>query len=107
MRPLLPRMGSTTSPHSLMSLITTNTATLKALPEFAFIPIVNQSTGSGLVLAHGLAISSAAEGGNSFHYLEGCFHLLTPYSQTFTEGFPGTTLSTGMEDYYDVSCAIG
>ena len=52
----------------------------------------------GLVLGHTVAIS----GEPSFTYLEGCFHLLTPYSTPLVANglsgnFPGITLSTGME----------
>lgn len=36
-------------------------------------------------------------GTENFNYMEGCFHLYTPA----TQAWPGTLLSTGMEDYYD------
>ena len=53
------------------------------------------------------------QGQRQFTYLEGCFHLLTPFAQPrggsaeaalgLSSNFPGVTLSTGMEDYYDSS----
>lgn len=33
----------------------------------------------------------------NLNFLEGCYHQYTPYNQ----GFPGTVLSTGTEDYFD------
>ena len=52
----------------------------------------------GLVLGHTVAI----DGNPSFTYLEGCFHLITPFTTPLvangvSANFPGITLSTGME----------
>jgi hypothetical protein len=58
---------------------------------FDLIPIVNVSSGTGLIFMTSLFVKSGSE-----CFLEGCFHLLVG-----GEPFPGTTLSTGGEDYYD------
>eukprot|EP01111_Echinosteliopsis_oligospora_P016031 TRINITY_DN6532_c0_g1_i1.p1 TRINITY_DN6532_c0_g1~~TRINITY_DN6532_c0_g1_i1.p1 ORF type:complete len:428 (-),score=102.59 TRINITY_DN6532_c0_g1_i1:51-1334(-) len=56
--------------------------------SFAEVPAGNQ----GVVFHHTLAVSSGTP-----NFMEGCYHLyLEP-----NEAFPGTLLSTGMEDYYD------
>eukprot|EP00039_Didymoeca_costata_P031306 m.34108 g.34108 ORF g.34108 m.34108 type:complete len:514 (-) comp8671_c0_seq2:2448-3989(-) len=75
-----------------------------AVPSLHFVPILNASNISGVVLAHSVAISGQPQ----FTFLEGCFHLITPYTLPLHESgvganFPGVTLSTGMEDYYDSS----
>ena len=75
--------------------------------NLGFIPIVNITTGSGVVYAHTIAI----QGNAGFTYLEGCFHLITPVGAGATfdnktgvaPGFPGAVLSTGTEDYYSSS----
>ena len=75
-----------------------------ALPSLSFVPIVNKTSGSGVVLAVGMAVEATIQGNNSFHYLEGCWHLITPYARLEAEGgFPGLVLSTGAEDYFDSS----
>lgn len=87
------------------ALLRTHSNTNLAVPSLEFVPIVNDSSnGSGLILYHTLAFS----GMPSFTYLEGCFHLLTPYTKPLVANgvsgnFPGVILSTGMEDYYDSS----
>lgn len=58
---------------------------------FDLIPIVNVSEGSGLIFMSSLFIKSGSE-----CFLEGCFHLMVG-----GEPFPGTTLSTGGEDYWN------
>ena len=82
--------------------------------DMGFTPLVNSTQGSGVVLGHTYGI----EMGRNPHvaplgFLEGCFHLITPYSGVggsalqqqhgVGEGFPGVVLSTGMEDYYESS----
>ena len=115
------------------------------VPTLGFTPIVNMTSGAWVIWAHTLGI----EGNPHFTYLEGCFHLLTPYTKAaaasaaadgggggggggggvhsrdtdaaglaepgspsyaatasqmgLSANFPGVTLSTGMEDYYDSS----
>ena len=74
-----------------------------------FTAIVNKTDGAGVIWGHTLGI----EGNPRFTYLEGCFHLVTPFTQAasgsqeqmlgLSANFPGVTLSTGMEDYYDSS----
>jgi len=76
------------------------------VPSLGFIPVVNKTSGSGVIFGHVIAI----EGNPAFTYLEGCWHLITNVSGNrflpdigVSANFPGTTLSTGMEDYYDSS----
>ena len=75
-----------------------------------FTAIVNKTRGAGVIWGHTLGVQGHAQ----FYYLEGCFHLLTPWvAPTITSSpehrlglsanFPGVTLSTGVEDYYDSS----
>jgi len=59
---------------------------------FAFVPVVDLPTGRGLIYMHAIAASSL-----SYNFWEGCYRLFTPHEQPF----PGTVLSTGMEDYFD------
>ena len=54
--------------------------------------LVDLKAGRGLVYLVALAAQSA-----SYDFWEGCVHLHTPHAQPF----PGTVLSTGMEDYFD------
>lgn len=58
---------------------------------FEMIPIVDLASGSGLIFATSLFVKSGSE-----CFLEGCFHLMVG-----GEEFPGLTLSTGGEDYYN------
>ena len=59
-----------------------------------FVPIVDLPSGDGLVYMTAIAVNSSSE-----NFWEGCYHLRTPYAQPF----PGTVLSTGMEDFFDSS----
>jgi hypothetical protein len=52
----------------------------------AWVPVVNITEGSGLVYQTSLSVTSG-----NLNFLEGCYHLHTPYNQPF----PGTILSTG------------
>ena len=61
------------------------------IEAFDLIPILNLTRGSGLIFMSSLFIKSGSE-----CFLEGCFHLMVG-----GEPFPGTTLSTGGEDYYN------
>eukprot|EP00729_Bicosta_minor_P014373 gene14373-20223_t len=100
--------GFTLPATARMQTVTNTNMTVQSLH---FVPIVNMSlvgtgssTGSGMVLGHTVAI----QGHPSFIYLEGCFHLITPYTTPLrnfgvANNFPGVVLSTGMEDYYDSS----
>jgi hypothetical protein len=58
----------------------------------AWVPVVDIPSGKGLFFMHTLAVKSG-----NLNFLEGCYHLFSPYSQPF----PGTLLSTGTEDYFD------
>ena len=82
--------------------------------DMGFTPLVNRTTGSGVVLGHTLGIEMARNPHiNPLGFLEGCFHLITPHAGVGASpqqqqygvgaGFPGVVLSTGMEDYYDSS----
>jgi hypothetical protein len=42
-------------------------------------------------------MTAIAANSSSNNYWEGCYRLYTPHSQPF----PGTVLSTGMEDFFD------
>jgi len=64
----------------------------------AWVPIVDIPTGDGLVYMHAIAANSS-----SANFWEGCYHLYTPYHQPF----PGTVLSTGMEDFFDSAYGFG
>ena len=57
-----------------------------------WVPLLDMPSGRGLVLLVALAASSS-----SYQFWEGCVHMYSPYKQPF----PGTLLSTGMEDYFD------
>jgi hypothetical protein len=70
------------------------------VPSLGFIPMVNKTSGSGVIFGHVIAI----QGNPAFTYLEGCWHLLSNVSGTgylpglgIGAAFPGVTLSTGME----------
>eukprot|EP00040_Diaphanoeca_grandis_P025793 m.143394 g.143394 ORF g.143394 m.143394 type:complete len:516 (+) comp30316_c0_seq3:97-1644(+) len=92
--------GFTLPPQARLQTVSTSEV---QVPSLAFVPIVNMTKGSGLVFGHTVAI----DGNPMFTYLEGCFHLITPFTLPMKYGvganFPGITLSTGMEDYYDSS----
>jgi len=64
----------------------------KAVNPIDWVPIVDLPTGTGLLLMHTIQVQSG-----NLNFLEGCYHAYTPYNQ----GFPGTVLSTGTEDYFD------
>ena len=58
-----------------------------------FVNLVDVPAGhSGVLWAHYLTAQSANE-----NFMEGCYHSYTPRSATF----PGLTVSTGTEDYFD------
>ena len=71
--------------------------TAVTVPSTAFIPIVNKTSGSGVIFGHVIAI----RGIPTFNYLEGCWHLISGTNSTgyinggVGAGFPGTILSTG------------
>ena len=50
------------------------------------------SPASGLLFQHTLAVQSG-----NLNFLEGCYHMYTPYDQPY----PGVLLSTGTEDFFD------
>lgn len=64
----------------------------KTVAPLEWVPLVDMPHGRGLLFMHTLAIRSG-----NMNFLEGCYHAYTPYKQ----GFPGTLLSTGTEDYFD------
>eukprot|EP00038_Savillea_parva_P021744 m.35942 g.35942 ORF g.35942 m.35942 type:complete len:537 (+) comp5344_c0_seq1:199-1809(+) len=98
-------VGGRTLPDK--AVLKTYSLTNIAVPSLGFIPVVNTSSGSGVVFGHTIAI----QGNPSFTFLEGCWHLIPNVSGTgylpnglgIAAGFPGVLLSTGMEDYYDSS----
>jgi len=57
-----------------------------------WVTVADVPSGSGLFWMHTIAVQSG-----NLNFLEGCYHLYSPYNQTF----PGTLLSTGTEDYFD------
>lgn len=64
----------------------------RVFEPLAYVPIVDLPSGAGLVYMLTIAASS-----RSYNFWEGCYRMFTPYS----EPFPGTVLSTGMEDFFD------
>lgn len=58
------------------------------------VPIVDLPSGDGLIYMTAVAANSTDS-----TYWEGCYHLYTPHDQAF----PGTVLSTGMEDFFGVN----
>lgn len=95
--------GFTLPPTARMQTVTNTNLTVESLH---FVPIVNMTGskrssndggGGGMVLGHTVAI----QGHPSFTYLEGCFHLITPYTlplRTFgvSNNFPGTVRARGL-----------
>ena len=70
----------------------------KVFQPLDWVPIVDLPTGEGLIYMTAIAANSTSN-----NFWEGCYHLYTPYS----EAFPGTVLSTGMEDFFDSGeCAL-
>ena len=55
------------------------------------VPIVDLPSGDGLIYMTAVAANSTDS-----TYWEGCYHMYTPHDQAF----PGTVLSTGMEDFF-------
>ena len=66
----------------------------KVFQPLDWVPIVDLDTGDGLVYMTAIAANST-----SANFWEGCYHLHSPHA----EPFPGTVLSTGMEDFFDSS----
>ena len=61
------------------------------VPDLAFVPLLNLSTGSGVIFGSTVAV----EGHPGFVYLEGCFHLITPYTtplRRYCQGWRGGCL---------------
>ena len=65
---------------------------LTNVAPLAFVDVVDQPSGSGLVFMHTLSVATP-----SLNFLEGCYHMYSPYNQSF----PGLLLSTGTEDFFD------
>ena len=82
-------------PTARMKLLRIENVTFAPL---AWVPIVDLPSGEGLVYMTAISASSA-----SVNFWEGCYHLYTPYNQSF----PGTVLSTGMEDFFDSAYGFG
>ena len=57
-----------------------------------WVTVADIATGSGLLFSHTLSAVSANQ-----NFMEGCYHAYTPHDAAF----PGITVSTGTEDYYD------
>jgi hypothetical protein len=64
----------------------------KSYDPLAFVTVANITAGQGFLLSHTLAVTS-----NSVNFIEGCYHAYSEYEQPF----PGLTVSTGTEDYFD------
>ena len=114
--------GFTLPPTARMQTVTNTNLTVESLH---FVPIVNMTGskrssnnggaaagggGGGMVLGHTVAI----QGHPSFTYLEGCFHLITPYTLPLrpfgvSNNFPGTVRAKGLShnDVYTLLyCAV-
>lgn len=63
-----------------------------------WVPIVDLPSGDGLIYMTAISANSSSN-----NFWEGCYHLYTPYQQAF----PGTVLSTGMEDFFDSAYGFG
>ena len=94
----------------LSARLRTHTNTALFVDDMAFTPLVNSTHGSGVIFGHTLGIEMGRNPHvNPLGFLEGCFHLVTPFSGVGASalqqqygvgsGFPGVVLSTGMEDY--------
>lgn len=64
----------------------------KTYQPLDWVNVADIPSGKGV---HFMITLSVASG--TMNFLEGCLHAYTPYNQSF----PGTTLSTGTEDYFD------
>lgn len=64
----------------------------KVINPLDFVNVADVATGRGMLLSHTLSVSSG-----NLNFLEGCYHAYPDYSQAF----PGLTISTGTEDYFD------
>jgi len=75
-------------PTAKLNLFTVN----RNFDPIEFVTIAQVKAGySGVHFMHTLAVQSGNE-----NFMEGCYHMLAG-----DEEFPGTVLSTGMEDYFD------
>eukprot|EP00756_Hemistasia_phaeocysticola_P028290 Hpha_TRINITY_DN16168_c2_g7::TRINITY_DN16168_c2_g7_i1::g.4723::m.4723 len=83
------QVGGYTLPKTAKLLLQKFEGTLQPLDWMA---VTDVPTGSGIHFASTIAVSSKNE-----NFLEGCYHSLSPYN----ESFPGVLLSTGTEDYFD------
>ena len=64
----------------------------KVFQPLDFVRVADIPSGRGFLLSHTLSVSSG-----NLNFLEGCYHAYSDYNQPF----PGLTVSTGTEDYYD------
>jgi len=64
----------------------------KVYQPLDFVPLFDIPNSAGLYFMSSIAVQSG-----SMNFLEGCFHLFSPYDAPW----PGVLLSTGTEDYYD------
>jgi len=80
--------GFAVPPTAKMNLIKFN----QVVQPLAWVPIADLPNARGLFFMHTLSVQSG-----NLNFLEGCYHLYTPYNMSF----PGTVLSTGTEDYFD------
>ena len=83
------QVAGLTLPPSTRLLQSRISATYQPL---AFVTMLDVPSGSGVLFSHTLAVNST-----NLNFLEGCYHAFTPYAQAW----PGLTVSTGTEDYYD------
>jgi len=58
--------------------------------------IIDQSTGTGLVLGNTLSVIGTGPG-----FMEGCFHFFSPHGAQWNDTKGHQLMSTGTEDYYN------
>ena len=66
------------------------------LAPLDFYDIIDQPTGTGLVLGNTLSVIGTGPG-----FMEGCFHLFTPHDAKWNDTKGHQLMSTGTEDYYN------
>ena len=69
------------------------------LQPLDFLATADAPSGSGMLFLSTLAVNSG-----NLNFLEGCYHFFDgngPHNATYQDAWPGVTISTGTEDYYD------
>jgi len=75
----------------------------KVFQPLDWVPIVDIPSNKTAPIDGLVYMTAIAANSTSNNFWEGCYHLYTPYEQEF----PGTVLSTGMEDFFDSAYGFG